>query len=244
MTADEDTSSYWRKALRLDEPPSLDISKKCDRHFKLLRAPLRAAARILFDRICPLKTEGTANLPQKAPFIIASNHSSSLDLPAVLLSLPPHHQKNICVIYKSFFDKVPFARMFIKSFVPSFSVDEKGDFLGAMSVAAAALKSGRVLYIAPEGTRSTEDILPFKAGVGALAVETGIKVVPVYIKGTNLALPRGKFFPKRQAIKVVFGPPLESAPYFNKKKTAQAYDVYKEFTDALRAGVVALKEKS
>ncbi|MCX5749713.1 MAG: lysophospholipid acyltransferase family protein [Candidatus Saganbacteria bacterium] len=240
----EDTSSYWRKVLKLDELNICDVALKCDRHLISLRRPLRAFASLLFFKMFRLSSSGVENLPEKAPFIIASNHASSFDFPAVFLCLPKFHRDKVCVIYKGLYDKIPFARMFIKSFAPSFSVDSKSDFLSAMSTAANALMCGRILYIAPEGTRNSGEILPFKVGVGALAVETGTPVVPAYIKGSDKALPRGSFIPRKHPIKVFFGKPLDPRPYFEKKKSTAAYDVYKEFADDLRLSIIRLKEKA
>lgn len=232
----EDTSSYWRKVLKLDAP-SPDITKHCDNHLKLLRPVLRTFVAGLFDRVFDLESFGRENLPEKAPFMIASNHVSSLDFPAVFLSLPENHKDKICVIYKKLYDLLPFTRMFIKSFVPSFSVDSRGDFLSAMATAAAALKSGRILYIAPEGTRSSGELLPFKMGVGALAIETGTCVVPVYIRGSEKALPRGSIFPKKHRVKVYFEKPVRPNAYIDMKRSRPAYEVYKEFTNKVRDSI-------
>jgi 1-acyl-sn-glycerol-3-phosphate acyltransferase len=61
----------------------------------------------------------------------------------------------------------------------------------------------------PEGTRSiTGSMAPFKPGLGLLAVEMGVPVVPVYLDGPFNILPKGRSLPRRGSITVRFGKPL------------------------------------
>jgi hypothetical protein len=72
--------------------------------------------------------------------------------------------------------------------------------------ARAALRAGRSLVIFPEGTRDRDARLREpKRGLGFLAVQMGVPVVPAYVSGTNRfrhALAR------RSRIALAFGPPI------------------------------------
>ena len=62
--------------------------------------------------------------------------------------------------------------------------------------------------IFPEGHRTeTGEIIPFKDGIGHLALGIGVPVVPVRLKGTFGILPPGASFPKRGDVYVHIGKP-------------------------------------
>jgi 1-acyl-sn-glycerol-3-phosphate acyltransferase len=79
---------------------------------------------------------------------------------------------------------------------------------------------GNLLLLFPEGTRSTTGELgEFKPGIGVMLAGT-IPVVPRYIGGAFLALPKGSRFPRPRCIELRaslhpaddkrFGPPARS----------------------------------
>ncbi len=237
---DRDTSSYWRKLLKMDAPADSGLINKADSPLKIFRPSFNSFINRFSQRHFSLSCEGSERLPSP-PYIIASNHSSIFDFPAILFCLPPGHRDKIVAMYKGFYDKNPVTRFFIKLFVRSIPVDLEKKPWEALSGAAMLLRSGNSIYIAPEGTRSKGgEVLPFKVGVGTLAVETKCPVVPVFIKGADKALPRGSFFPKKAPIKVFFGKPLDSAVFFDKKNNTAAYDVYKEMTESIRQKILEL----
>ena len=65
------------------------------------------------------------------------------------------------------------------------------------------------VLIYPEGTRSlTGKLQPFKLGVGVLACELNVPVVPTHISGSYQAMPKGSWFPRPAKVRVSFGPPI------------------------------------
>jgi 1-acyl-sn-glycerol-3-phosphate acyltransferase len=121
-------------------------------------------------------------------------------------------------------------------------IDNASDFLPALQAAAKVLKLGGSIYLNPEGTRSVSgELLPFRVGVGVLAVEANVPVVPVYISGTHDAMPPGKFFPKPVRVTVSFGKPVYMDGYVKRKDTEMGYDIYKAVTDELFERVRSLK---
>jgi 1-acyl-sn-glycerol-3-phosphate acyltransferase len=240
---DMDTSGYWRRLLKIGDTRSDTLN--IESIFRDLRGPFRALTRFFLSKYLSLRSTGIENLPCDPPYIIASNHSSSLDFPAVLFCLPKEHQNKICAMYKSLFNMIPFARFIIKLFVPSFSVNLQKEPWGALSTAVKALAGGYIVYIAPEGTRSKSgELLPFKPGIGAVAVETGTSVVPVFISGASKALPSGSLIPKRHPVTVMFGKPINTLEYSKKKSSSPAYDIYKELAGDIRSAIIDLGKVS
>ena len=65
------------------------------------------------------------------------------------------------------------------------------------------LRRGRAVHIFPEGTFAAEKgIRPFHAGAFELAVETGLPIVPVAIRGARDVLPLGQYLPRHRPLEV------------------------------------------
>jgi long-chain acyl-CoA synthetase len=72
---------------------------------------------------------------------------------------------------------------------------------------------GWSVLIFPEGTRSPNgELQPFKAGVGLLAVELGIPVVPIKLSGLHQVLSKGSWLPRRGPVTVTIGASLRLLP--------------------------------
>jgi 1-acyl-sn-glycerol-3-phosphate acyltransferase len=110
----------------------------------------------------------------------------------------------------------------------------------ALQMSSYVLSQGKSLCIFPEGGRSFgEEVLPFKKGVGIIALERKIPVVPVYIEGSSNALPRGAAFIRPSRIRVIFGEPFSIGDIDMKTKPSTV-DKYQFFSDQLRERVVSL----
>jgi len=85
----------------------------------------------------------------------------------------------------------------------------------ALETGKRVLRSGALLGIYPEGTRSPDGRLyRGKTGVARMSLETGAAVIPVAVIGTDRALPTGKVWPRfGTRIQVRFGRPLDFSRY-------------------------------
>jgi 1-acyl-sn-glycerol-3-phosphate acyltransferase len=87
--------------------------------------------------------------------------------------------------------------------------------LYALDAAVPVLRSGELVGIFPEGTRSADGRLyRGRTGVARLAMEAGVPVVPVGMGGTDKIQPKGYTMPRLRARKsatvvVKFGPALD-----------------------------------
>ena len=236
------TSEYWRKLLKADEAPP-------DDYLKAFRSPLeifRLLFYLIINFLCKVywrvKVSGIENIPSDPPYIIAPNHASALDQAMVSYAVGAKRREQMYTIaVKHFFDR-PVARFFMRIAANVMRIDSKDDFMPALRAAMNVLKLKKSIYINPEGTRSmTGELLPFRTGVGMLAAETGVPIVPVFIGGTYDSMPPGRFFPKPRKVTVTFGKPIYMDEYEKEKRSEMAYDVYKAVTDELFKRISSLK---
>lgn len=144
------------------------------------------------------------------PVVFASNHASHLDAPLVLCALPPRWRDRTATAAAAdyFFDAWWRATTTTLVF-NAFPVDR-----GAGRITATPgrlLRAGWNLLIFPEGTRSTDGwVQRFRGGTAWLCVDQRVPAVPVAIRGTFEAMPRGRGWPRagRPAVSVRFGTPL------------------------------------
>jgi 1-acyl-sn-glycerol-3-phosphate acyltransferase len=133
----------------------------------------------------------------EGPVIFAANHSSHLDTPLVLMSLPAQWRRRTAVAAAAdyFFDTwwraVGSSLLF-----NTLPIDRRGGALA--TTPGEVLEDGWSLLIFPEGTRSRDGWTgSFRMGAAHLAVEHGVPVVPVAHRGTFAAMPRGASWPGR-----------------------------------------------
>ena len=103
--------------------------------------------------------------------------------------------------------------------------------LTALDAAIPALRGGDLVGVYPEGTRSTDGYARrFRMGASLLCRELGVPAVPMVLRGTYQAMPRGGFWPKkgRPVVSVRYGRPLEpgedeSTSAFNARQIGRAH---------------------
>jgi len=78
-------------------------------------------------------------------------------------------------------------------------VDMESKLFNALQLSAYVLRQGKVLCVFPEGSRSRDGkIKEFKKGVGIIAKELNVPLVPVAITGTFEMMRPGQLFPGRE----------------------------------------------
>ena len=76
------------------------------------------------------------------------------------------------------------------------------------------LRAGGAVMIFPEGQRAYADgeVSRFKAGAVRLAMEAGVPVLPVTIRGGERVWPRGQRLPRLARVEIIFHPARHPAP--------------------------------
>lgn len=143
----------------------------------------RFTARFILFLTTRVHLRGRYNIPRRGPYIIAANHLSWIDVPMVPAYVPGK------VVYmakeEAFHSKVGW----IVRFLGAFPVKRGEGDRQALRTADDLLKKKKVLAIFPEGTRSkTHTLAKAHAGLGMIALRSGVPVLPVAIWGSEHAL--------------------------------------------------------
>ncbi len=187
-----------------------------------------------------LEVRDIENIPSKKSFIIASNHTSMLDFPILFSCLPlSETQDVIAPAAQDYFYTSFLKRHLVEMSFNTFAFERFGNFVKGLKICSEIIKKKKSIILFPEGARSVEGkLMPFKPGIGSLALELDVALIPTYIYGAYAALPKGSIFPRPRKIIVTFAEPIY-AHEFQRKKTG--YEVYKDIVKEVEGRVRDLK---
>lgn len=189
-----------------------------------------------------MKCYGLESIPQDRPYIIAANHSSHLDAGAIITSLWQKTDGVYCLVAKDYFCDRFVKEWFVRTFFNAIPFDRRGQSIDGIRDCDRVVDKRRPVIVFPEGTRSrTGKLQPFKPGLGFLALQLNVPIVPVYIEGTYQALPKGKWVPHRHPIQVHFGSPLEIMPYLGKQEKVNSRQLYQEIVNDVSDAIARLQ---
>jgi 1-acyl-sn-glycerol-3-phosphate acyltransferase len=156
--------------------------------------------------------EGLDNLHGvEPPVMFVANHASHMDTPLILCSLPKAWRERTAVAAAAdyFFD-VRWRAATTALVFNTFPIERTGG-KRATNTARRLVAEGWNLLVFPEGTRSKDGWLGrWRHGAARLCLEYGIPAVPIALRGTYAAMPRGRSWPLRGRLplSVRFGPAL------------------------------------
>jgi 1-acyl-sn-glycerol-3-phosphate acyltransferase len=167
----------------------------------------RSWARLLMWGIgCPVRVSGLERLEPGATYVFASNHTSALDIPALLAVLPA----NFRWIAKAELFRIPVFGPALKrcGYIPIDRSDRRAA-MQSLSLAARRIEAGASVLVFPEGTRSEDGrLLPFKSGGLALAIKSQRPVAPVAIAGARQVLQAHSLLLDPGPVRVAVGEPI------------------------------------
>ena len=168
---------------------------------------------ILGVRLVGVKIEvrGMENLEAGRNYIFMANHTSNLDPPVLLPTIPGR----CSVLVKKELFRVPVlgTGMKMASLVPVDRSDREAA-IESVNAATAVLRQGVHMLIFPEGTRSRDGkLLPFKKGPFHLAINAGVFIAPVTLLGTYELWPKNQFALRPGTVAVVFHKPIDPRNY-------------------------------
>jgi long-chain acyl-CoA synthetase len=161
--------------------------------------------------------------PPGLPLLIVANHASHLDVPLLLASMPRSRRRRVAVAMQpEYFE--PWLRgsgslltrlhmgwhyRLVGLLLNTFPFPRSAAFKIAMEHAGGLVDRGWSILVFPEGELSRDgEIHGFRPGVGKLAGELKLEVLPARIRGAWAILPRGRWLPRafRSPVSVTWGP--------------------------------------
>jgi CMP/dCMP kinase len=185
-----------------------------------------------------IKFYGLRNVPETGGVIVASNHASYIDPPAV--GACTYRTRMTHFMARDTLFKKGFMNWFLHK-VGVIPLDrDKGD-IKAMKTAIALLKDGASVALFPEGTRSLDGTLqPAKPGIGFLVAKGNAPVVPVYVHGSYAAWSKNSDGWKPNPISVIFGQLITQEEIRGLGEGREAYGLIGEL---IMKRIAELKEK-
>ena len=171
--------------------------------FALGRTGTRAGLRLMG---CRLSAEGLDHLPREGSVVLASNHASYIDVFALVALLP----RDILFVAKKEVLGYPIIRTFVRRL--GYPTVDRLDFQRSLTDAdrvTAALGEGEAVVFFPEGTFvAATGLRPFRLGAFKAAIDAGVPVVPLALRGTRLVLRGNDPFPRPHPIHLFVGEPV------------------------------------
>ena len=148
------------------------------------------------------------------PVLLVANHSSHMDTPSILRALPRSLRRRTAVAAAAdYFYRSRVLGAAATLVLGTFPFSREGAVRTSLETCGELMDEGWSILIYPEGTRSTTGMPgAFRGGIGLLATELGVPVVPVGLEGTFRVWPKGKRLPARGPIAVRIGAPVSVDP--------------------------------
>ena len=165
---------------------------------------------ILFVAGVQVTTEGVEKLRKGGSYVIAANHSSYMDTPVILATIPVQFR----FLAKSGLFKIPFMGSHLKRAghiaVPR---EDPRAAIRTMTQAAQNIRElGISMLIFPEGGRTPDgELKPFKEGGAYIAIKAGVPILPIALIGTRAVVPIHSGIVKAGPVMVKVGQPIDTA---------------------------------
>jgi 1-acyl-sn-glycerol-3-phosphate acyltransferase len=168
-------------------------------------------------------------LDPSRPCVYVANHQSQMDIPALALAMPCDFR----VVTKRELLWIPIFGWAL--WLAGFIFVDRGDrerAIRSLERAARRVRRGTSIVVFAEGTRSPDGrLLPFKKGGFVLALQAGVPIVPVSIRGGHAVLPKGSLRLRPGTIEVAFGAPVDTSAY--------TFETRDALIEAVRARIAA-----
>jgi len=198
--------AFWSLSLAVVAPPVFLLFLVVRRK-RVLYAPARLFIRIGL-RLAGVRFDvvGLERLDPHQTYLFLSNHQSLLDPLIQLVGL----KRDLAFLAKKELFRWPLLSPGLR-WTDCAPIDRanRERAIESLRQAAEKLKRGVSFLAYPEGTRTPDGtLLPFRKGVFVLALEAGVPVVPVTIRGTYDVMPKGPLRCRPGRVRVIVHEPI------------------------------------
>lgn len=185
------------------------LASAFDRSGRTQHAIAREWARVLLAVSgSPAQLEGIEKLRLDRAYVLVANHSSYMDIPAVL-QVP----LQIRFFAKQGLFRIPLLGGHLRraGHFPVVRDDPRGSLKSLSEGARQVRERGVSVILFPEGGRSPDGLREFIEGAAYLAIKAGVPAVPVGIVGTRQVLPMDSIHVSPHQVRVRIGDPIPTA---------------------------------
>ena len=166
--------------------------------------------------------------------VVAANHLSHLDPPAIYLALGV---RLVALAKREVFDIPLFSTVIRRAGFLSIQRGDRQDAANAVNKMTQALRGGACVMVFPEGTRSrTGELQPFKKGTFVAAIEAKSRIFPVAVFGTAEIMPRHGYSVRPGVVRIVILESVEAGRYSYAERDSLVAEVRGRIAAALDAG--------
>jgi 1-acyl-sn-glycerol-3-phosphate acyltransferase len=184
---------------------------------------MRVVMRIIQLILASLTVYGRENIPEKGPYIVATNHMSTVDTPVLLISFPL--QKWRFFAGEKWQNHPVFGPLM--GWLGAIYINRGEVDRSALREALEAIEAGSVFGLAPEGFRSKiGELTPARDGAAYLASRSDVPILPVGIANTNVLFANAKKL-RRTRLEVHIGEPFV-LPDLGRRVRSRDLPVYTE----------------
>jgi 1-acyl-sn-glycerol-3-phosphate acyltransferase len=174
-----------------------------DLWYRLIRSWVRVGLGIFGVRI---EADGIEKLRPGDDYIVLANHRSHFDIFAIIHAFGERETRWVA---KSELEKVPIFGLALRV-TGQILIDRKDHSQAIRELKKNLGKRGASVVFFPEGHRAeTTELLPFKKGGAAFALDAGLPVVPIALSGSERLLPVGSRTPRPGTIRMRIGDPID-----------------------------------
>ena len=177
--------------------------------------------------MCRVRVIGVERLPTaKAPVLFIANHVTDADAGLILSALPFRWRRQLAIAMSGEYlrdwryppanlgwfrrAKAKVAYALGASLFNVFSLPRQSGFRQSFTYAGEAVDRGWSVLIFPEGQETKDgQMQPFKSGIGLLASELNVPIVPIKLDGLFELKKRHQYFVRPGTVSITFGDPIE-----------------------------------
>ena len=181
-----------------------------------------------------LEHKGVENIPTGGGLIIAANHQSYGD--PFWLSVPVKRPIRFLAWNEAF--SWPVVGRAIR-LLGAWPLNVQASDPAAIRRSLTWLRDSGVIVIFPEGGRGLPDgsMVRMKGGAVRMALEAGVPILPVTIRGANRVWPASKLFPRPGKVEIVYHPVMHVKQLSNEEPRACARRETERLSEIIRSAL-------
>jgi len=191
---------------------------------------IRGTGRSLSRLLWRISYKGLENVPPSGGFIIAANHQTYLD--PFWIGFPISRPLRF-LAWNKVFDWPVIGKL--TSMFGAWPLEIEGSDPTAIRRSLQWLKSGGGVVIFPEGGRGKPDgtMIKYKPGAVRMALEAGVPILPVTIRGAHRVWPNTRRFPRLARVEIIYHPLFQIEPQEGPEARAHARRASERLTEII-----------